>query len=242
MSFCKQCRTSLLLVLIVLLSAGCVEPVLNRPLLDAQVAGESTEVDAVSAPDPVSEPAAPSGAALDHPFTGTQIVPPAAAFDITGVDGEGTPFRLSEHQGEYTLVNFGYTFCPDICPLTLSDLARFYRELEEQNAALAAQVNVVFVSVDPERDTPEVLDAYTNAFHESFYGIHVADEATLEAIKEGYRVTSSKRPAAGNADHYFVDHSTGIYVVDRDGNIPLFFSYDTEPAQILADMTYLLQY
>lgn len=237
MSFGKQCRTSLFLVLIVLMSAGCVEPMPYTGLSNALAVAEATESDALSA----AERANTLEVTPDHAFAGTQIVPPTAAFDITGVDGEGAPFRLSEHQGEYTLVNFGYTFCPDICPLTLSELASFYRMLETQDAALAAQVNVVFVSVDPDRDTPEVLDAYTNVFHETFYGIHVADDATLEAIKEGYRVTSRKRPSAGNANHYFVDHSAGIYLVDRDGNIRLFFAYDTKPEQILADMTYLLQ-
>jgi len=178
----------------------------------------------------------------DYEFNGVRIEPPVVAFDIAGVDGEEAPFRLSNHQGEYTLVNFGYTFCPDICPFTLSHLSRFYRELEKGESELAEQVNVIFVSVDPERDTPKVLDNYTNAFHEDFYGIYIEDSAALEATKAGFHVSSEKRQGSPNAKHYFVDHTGGTYVINREGKIRLFFAHDTEPEQILADITYLLRY
>lgn len=184
-----------------------------------------------------------TGCAAPYEFNGVEIENQTPAFDIVGVDGENQPFQLSEHRGEYVLVNFGYTFCPDVCPFTLADMSAAYEQLEAENADLSEELAMVFVSVDPERDTPDVLDAYTNAFHKDIYGIYIEDPQALETTKTAYGIFAEKNEPADpeNPDNYFVDHSAGIYVIDPDGNFRLFFPYETEVEQMVADLEHLLK-
>jgi protein SCO1 len=107
-------------------------------------------------------------------------IPPSVA-DITLTRGDGTAFKLGDLQGSTAVVFFGYTACPDICPLTMSKLAQIYKDLgEPQN------VKVVLISVDPERDTPEVTATYASAFHPSFIGLSGDNTQVATAVKSFY--------------------------------------------------------
>lgn len=135
---------------------------------------------------------------------------PAPALNLT--DHTGQAFDLAEHHGKVVLLFFGYTHCPDICPTALSDLARVRRELGRD----ADQLQVVFVSVDPERDTQRVLGHYVPAFDPSFIGLRGDPEQVAAAIA-AYRVKVVRRELPESALGYAMDHSTYVFVIDRDG-------------------------
>lgn len=176
-----------------------------------------------------------------HEFEGTLLEEARPVFDAVGSDHFGEPFRLSEHQGKFVLVNFGYTSCPDICPLTLHEMAGFYTELAEQDADLANQVEVLFVTVDPKRDVPDRLQQYVGAFHDDFWGLHIEDEETLEITKKSFAVFAQIAEGSDpESDNYFVDHTGGIFVLNPEGKWTLFFPHDVTADAILADMTELL--
>lgn len=177
-----------------------------------------------------------------HEFTGVLLEQPRPVHNATGVNQFGDTFQLDEHKGKYVLVNFGYTFCPDICPLTLSEMAQFYRTLEEESPALIEQLDVLFVTVDPKRDTPEQLEKYVGAFHQAFTGVHIQDEAELETTKAAFAVFSEIAQGSDpDSDDYFVDHTGGIIVLNPDGEWMLYFPHDVKADVILADMVALLE-
>ena len=172
-----------------------------------------------------------------HEFTAKVLEGDLVAYNLTGTDVDGQTFQLSDHKGKYVVINFGYIFCPDICPLTLAELASFYTQLD---ADQASQVEVVFVSVDPDRDTPEQLAAYMGVFHEDFHGLHIDTPEALDITKQAYSIYAEKRIVDGDDVNYFVDHSGGFYVIDPDGQFELYFSHDVTSDAIFADMNYLL--
>ena len=104
-----------------------------------------------------------------HKFKGTRVDPPTDAPEIVGVNWDESDFRLSDLQGKVIVLFFGYTYCPDICPFTLSRM----KQLEVQLEALASDLEVVFVSVDPERDSSERLAGYVPGFKPDFFGLHL---------------------------------------------------------------------
>ncbi len=172
-----------------------------------------------------------------HQFSGTVFEDTAQAFDFTGTNWDGTPFQLSDHRGEVTLLFFGYTFCPDICPFTLTDLNELHEELGEQ----AEDLNVVFVTVDPERDTVATLAQYVPAFNPDFYGVHIEVDM-FESVKTTYGLYVEKRLVEGaDEETYFVDHTGLIYVIDKAGNISEVFPPDSGAETMLADITYWLR-
>ncbi len=178
-----------------------------------------------------------AGCAQPHQFNGTAFEDPPAAFAFEGTNYDGTPFRMSEQQGKVVLIFFGYTFCPDICPLTLADLKRVSTQLGDQAADLA----IVFVTVDPERDTPAQMATYVRAFDPGFYGVRLEGEM-FEATKKAYGVYVEKRAAEnGDAGHYLVDHTGAIYVIDKAGNLSETFSYDAGAEAMLPDVAYWLK-
>jgi protein SCO1/2 len=129
---------------------------------------------------------------------------------------------------------FGYTHCPDICPTTLADMAGVMKKLGKD----AERVQVLFVTVDPERDTPEVLAKYVPAFDSSFLGLSGDAAATQRAAKE-FKIFYEKRP--GNAPGaYTVDHSAQSYVIDPLGNLRLFVRHDRIATDLADDLRALL--
>jgi protein SCO1/2 len=165
-----------------------------------------------------------------------------AATDITGVD-YATDFHLSDHLGKIRTLSdfrgkvvalfFGYTHCPDVCPTTLSDMALALRQLGVD----ADKVQVLFVTVDPARDTPEIMAQYVPAFNPSFIGLVGTDQETARVTKN-YHVFYQK--SGNDPRNYTVDHSAGTYVFDTSGRLRLFMPYGQAPEAIAHDLALLL--
>lgn len=134
-----------------------------------------------------------------------------AGFHMT--DHHGQPRALADFKGKVVALFFGYTHCPDVCPTTLADLAHTMQILGKD----AEKVQVIFITVDPERDLPEMLAQYVPAFHPSFLGLYGNAEVTAQVAKSFY-VTYQKQPSASG---YTVDHSVGTFLVDPKGRVRL---------------------
>jgi len=135
---------------------------------------------------------------------------PTLAFTLT--DDQGKTVSASDFRGKVVLLYFGYTHCPDVCPLTLAHLHVVMQRLGK----LADGTRILFVSVDPARDTPAVLHAYVNAFDPRVVGLTGA-ASDIEALVKRYRASFTREPSTGDGN-YEVSHSSAIYVFDRDGN------------------------
>jgi protein SCO1/2 len=177
-----------------------------------------------------------ANAVFDLPTEGTPIEPPLELTDVTLTSHEGTPLSLSDLQGGPVLLYFGYTFCPDICPTTLAEMVQVRRELGEQ----ADEVAFVFVSVDPERDTPEVLQRHLSAFDEAFIGLS-GDEVTLSKISGEYGLFYEKRSVEGTSAKYLIDHTTKSYLIGSDGKLHMIYSYGMPADVIAADIRAMLE-
>lgn len=175
----------------------------------------------------------------DYAFKGGFWEPPHAATDLALTDQNGQPFSLADHKGKVILLYFGYTYCPDFCPTTLSDFMQVQQDLGER----AKDVEVVFVTVDPERDTSARLKEYLDFFNPAFIGL-TGTEAQLKPIERDYAVTVAREAATPTASgsFYLVSHSTSLYAIDQQGNLRLTWAYGTTPADITADVTYLLDH
>ena len=169
-----------------------------------------------------------------HTFYGTRLLNPKPVdFALEGPQG---PVRLSQFQDKVVLLFFGFTRCPDVCPTTLLALKRAYERLTPEERA---QVQVVFVSVDPERDPPEVADRYAKAFNEAFIGLSGSPEAVREAAQTfGVFYQKSQYQGPGN---YLVDHTATTFVV-QNGKLVLLYSPDKVEAtdKVVADLRALL--
>lgn len=167
-------------------------------------------------------------------FEATDITGAAFARDFRLTDHNGRTRTLADFRGKVVAVFFGYTHCPDVCPTTLSDFAVALQQLGPQ----AERVQVIFVTVDPERDTPELLQAFVPAFNPTFLGM-VADTETLRLLAKEYKVVYQKTSVKA-ADDYLIDHSAGTYVYDQKGNIRLLMPYGSSPEAIARDLKTLL--
>ncbi|WP_375056330.1 SCO family protein [Zobellella sp. DQSA1] len=156
--------------------------------------------------------------------------------DIALLDADGRPFTEQQFAGRWSLVFVGYTFCPDICPTTLADLARIYPELQQLNEP----VQVVFVSVDPVRDTPERLKAYTAYFNPDFVAVTADHEWLMPAVQQlGLIYGVYEREERD----YLVDHSASISLVNPRGQLHASFrpSFDEQTQMPLVDGTELVR-
>lgn len=167
-------------------------------------------------------------------FEGTDITGADFGRDFHLVDHNGTPRSLADFRGKVMVMFFGYTHCPDVCPTTLSDLAATMRALGSD----AGKVQVLFVTIDPERDTPTLLRNYVPAFNPAFLGLY-GDAATTAATAKEYKVFYQKEPGK-HAGDYSMDHSAGTYVYDPQGRLRLFFSYGQRPEAFAHDIRLLL--
>ena len=153
------------------------------------------------------------------------------ALELTGHDGK--PRTLADFRGKAVVLFFGFTHCPDICPTTLADAAVAIKKLGKD----AERVQVLMVTVDPERDTPEVLAKYVPAFDPSFLGLYGDAAATQRAAKE-FKIFYEKRKAG---DSYSVDHSGQSYVIDPKGRLRLFVRHDRIAQDLADDLRALLR-
>ena len=165
------------------------------------------------------------------------------ATDITGADFgldlqlsdfNGQARKLADFRGKAVVVFFGYTHCPDVCPTTMSELASAMKKL----GAEADKVQVLFVTADPERDTPEILKQYVTAFDPRFLGLRGTSEQTAQAAKD-FKVLIQKNP--GNAASYTVDHSSGTYLYDPQGRLRVYVSYGQGADVFAHDIAALLK-
>ena len=167
-------------------------------------------------------------------FNATDITGSAIGQSLAGLkDSRGQERSVSEFAGRAVIVFFGYTSCPDVCPTTLGRLAEVLKQLGPD----AERVQVILVSVDPERDTPERLGPYVTAFHPSFIGL-AGDLPATEAVARGFKVFFSK--AKGGHHAGMIDHTTGAYVFDPAGKIRLYVKDDASVDHIAGDLRRLL--
>jgi protein SCO1/2 len=152
---------------------------------------------------------------------------------LTGHDGK--PRTLADFRGKAVVLFFGYTHCPDICPTTLADMADVMKKLGGD----AARVQVLFVTVDPERDTPQVLAQYVPAFDPGFLGLSGDLAATQRAAKE-FKIFYEKR-AGSTPSSYTVDHSAQSYVIDPQGRLRLFVRHERIAQDLAEDLRVLLK-
>ena len=176
-------------------------------------------------------------AACDGKLLGAADKPSFKGIDITGAeyarslrltDADGQPRSLTDFKGKVVVVFFGYTQCPDVCPTTMAELAEVKRSL----GAEGAKVQGVFVSVDPERDTADLLKAYLGNFGPDMVGLRGSADEVKAAARE-FKVFYAKVPGKTESS-YTVDHTAGSYVFDTQGRVRLFTRYGSG-AQALAD-------
>jgi protein SCO1 len=169
-------------------------------------------------------------------FRGTMYGEPfPSAPEIALTRADGTPFTREDAGGKITLVFFGYTYCPDICPTTLAELKLAFDRL---TPAEAAQVQVVFISVDPERDTTESVQAYVERFNPTFIGLSGTLEE-LQPIWSGYGVFREVVEGT-SATNYIINHTARVTLIDQDGNLRLTYGFQTPPEDISHDIKILL--
>lgn len=167
-------------------------------------------------------------------FRSTDITGANFAREIQLTGHDGAPRTLADFRGKVVVLFFGYTQCPDICPTTLAQFAEALKQLGKD----ADRVQVLFVTVDPERDTQELLSRYVPAFDRRFLGLYGDAQATARTAKE-FRVIYQKQPGK-TPESYTVDHSAGTFVYDRSGRIRLFVRHDRPVADLVHDVKLLL--
>lgn len=176
-----------------------------------------------------------SGCQADRPaFKATDITGASYAQQLELTDHMGKRRTLAEFRGGVTAIFFGFTRCPDVCPTTLAQMKAVLAELGTD----AKRVQVLFVTVDPERDTTEVLSQYVTAFDPSFLGLTGSVDDVKRVAKE-FKVFFQKT-AGTSADNYSVDHTAAFYLYDPAGRIRLFARHNTPPADLAADIKLLL--
>jgi protein SCO1/2 len=167
-------------------------------------------------------------------FQSTDITGADYAKGFSLVDQNGKTRTLADFKGKVVMVFFGYTQCPDVCPTTMAEMASVMQKLGPQ----ADQVQVLFITLDPERDTQELLAGYVPAFDKRFIGLRGTPEQIAKTAKD-FKVYYAKVPGT-DPKSYTIDHSAGTYVFDRDGKIRLFMRHDEKPDEIVHDVKQLL--
>ncbi|MFN8453330.1 MAG: SCO family protein [Anaerolineae bacterium] len=145
-----------------------------------------------------------------YEFKGARLEPAAPLPDFELNSMTGQPFHLSDVKGDIALVYFGYTYCPDVCPLTLAYVKQALADLEGRE-----RVHVIFISVDPERDTPEVLSRYLRAFDPTFIGL-TDDFVKVEQVMKPYGAMAKREEVPDSAAGYLMSHTARIFLVDPE--------------------------
>lgn len=199
-------RSQIVLVALVVIVAGVSGGMLARRMLD--------------------RPDLPQAALV----SGTLLQPPRALAPFTLIDHDSKPFDGSRLRGQWTLIFFGFTNCPDVCPATLGILAQVDKQLADLPPA--QRPHVVLVSVDPERDTPAQLKSYVGFFSPSFVGV-TGTSAQIESVTQAFSVPVAIRKTN---DTYTVDHSAAVFLVDPQGALHALFSAPHDPSKLTADL------
>jgi protein SCO1/2 len=168
-------------------------------------------------------------------FRSTDITGASFGKELALIAHDGKPRSLADFRDKVAVLFFGYTHCPDICPTTLVDMAAVMKRLGTD----AARVQVLFVTVDPERDTPEILAKYVPAFDSSFIGLS-GDAAATQRVAKEFKIFYDKR-AGGAPGSYTVDHSGQSYVLDTQGRLRLLVRHDRIAQDLAEDLRTLLK-
>ena len=174
----------------------------------------------------------------------SKMVPGLGKIVTAGRADVGGPFRLIDHSGKtvtdadfrgrYMLIYFGYSFCPDVCPTTLAVMAQALEKLGGKSQRIVP----ILITIDPERDTPQVLNDYVKAFGPSFVGL-TGSEAAIEDAEKKYRVYAVKKPldpSKGSGGNYGVDHSSVLYLMGPDGKLVNFYDEAVSPDDLAKDL------
>jgi protein SCO1 len=166
--------------------------------------------------------------------------------DISGSTSFSPQFELEDHlgklrhledfQGKVLVVFFGYTQCPDVCPTTMFEIKKVMDLLGKD----ASKVQVAFITLDPERDTLELLKKYVPSFDSSFIGLRPQNSEALEKVVKGYKVFYQKVPGK-DPSYYTIDHTAGSYVIDQKGHLRLFVKHNQGEKALADDLKVLLK-
>lgn len=164
------------------------------------------------------------------PLEGAKIGGP-----FTLVDQNGQKRTDRDFAGKYRIMYFGYTYCPDVCPVDVRNIAQGYRQFAKENPAMADRVVPIFITVDPERDTPEAVKQFVSAFDPALVGLTGTPEQVAAAAK-AYVVVYHLNKKTPDDTAYLVDHSRAAYLMDPDGKPVALLSHDEKPAVIAAQL------
>lgn len=180
--------------------------------------------------------AANSAASYTSQLRGAVFEPPRSLADFSIMSTTGAEFTLSQHRGEIILLYFGYRSCPDFCPTTFTELRRVYTELNEP----ADKLKVIFVTIDPERDTLDSMRQYTQAFHKDFIGLR-AEGTALQALEDQFGVVAERQVVGESALSYLFDHTASVFLIGPGGQLEAQYLYGTDYRDIVHDLRLMLQ-
>ncbi len=152
-----------------------------------------------------------------------ELEPPRPLDDFTLTSHTGEPLSLSDLRGRPVVLSFGYTYCPDVCPLTMME----YRQLHQMLGEQADDVQFVFVSVDGERDTPERLRDYLQARSADFVQALTGNDGEIQRMGVDYGLNYEKQTDTGSAAFYIIDHTANTYLIDGQGRLTTIFGFGT---------------
>ena len=176
-----------------------------------------------------ADPSAQSGYPDQPPLAGADIGGPLALQTAGGAD-----YGEAQLAGKWRLVYFGFTFCPDVCPVDMQRMGQVYKRLQAEAPDVAARLQPIFVSVDPARDTPDVAQQFAAGFDPDFVGLS-GSEAQVQAAVDEYRVYRAVQPPRDDG-YYTVDHSAYVYLVDDKGQAVNFYERADRVDKVVADI------
>jgi len=168
-----------------------------------------------------------------YSWHGTPYDPPLPAPEIKISKARGQGFTLSQQHGLITLLYFGYTYCPDVCPATVAIMSQVFERLD----LTADKVQFVMISVDPERESPDGIEEYLRRFHPDFIGLW-ADRDQLEKILADYGVVAIREPS-DNPETYLITHTARVFLIDQQGYLRAHYAFGSTPDDFIADLRYL---
>lgn len=171
---------------------------------------------------------------VNQSFNATDVSGADFAATLNLTDHTGKPRSLTDFQGKVIVLFFGYTHCPDVCPTTMADLKNAMKMLGTE----AEQVQVLFVTLDPERDTQQVLAQFVSAFDQRFIGLYGSKDQ-IATVTETFKIFAAKVENSGRSG-YTIDHSAGLYLYDKQGKLRLYADYGTKPEALAADLKKLM--
>ncbi len=174
-------------------------------------------------------------ACQSYQFKGTSFPDPQPAPDFALTATDGQRFQLSEHRGQIVLTFFGYTSCTDVCPTTLAEAKQILKGVGSN----ADRVTFLFITVDPERDTPQVLANYVAAFDPAIVGLTGSSDE-LAAVRQAYGVFAEKEVVDDSAAGYTITHTSRVFLVDAESRLRLSYAFGTPPDDIVQDIRHLL--